>query len=56
MLAMVERIEHDAGAGLDRARHFHDDINGVAARQHRRVVGQDGHSASDRCLPPLARS
>ena len=49
MLAVVERIEHHMRCRLDRARHFHEHINGIAGGQHRRIVGQ--HSATRGRLP-----
>ena len=37
---MVKRLEHHMGCCLDGACHFHQYIDGIASRQHRRIVGQ----------------
>ncbi len=49
-LAVLERVEHHARAEIDGARHFDDQVDRVAARQHGRVVGEHRHAARDsRC-------
>ena len=47
MLAVVKRIEHHMRSGLNRARHFHNHINGPTGCQNRRVLGQDSPTAGD---------
>ena len=69
-LPMLERIEHDARGEVDGARHFDDQVDRVASRQHLRIVGEHRNAAGDprlgfarrlgslpilECLPPETR-
>ena len=56
MLAMVERVQHHMGCSLNSARHFHEYVDGIAAGQHERIVGQDGEPSGNGRLCLTSRS
>ena len=41
VLAVLERLEHDVGAELDRAGHIDQHIDMLRARQQQRILGRD---------------